>query len=137
MRLVLRFQPWGRRIRVMMEGCPNCSPACRAKHHRIVYWDPGQGGGEVEMLYQSPADFCTELFEEALHREEADGTEWSLHEVTVVSEAPDTARVEAVWFGCGHVPDAGYYDVFERTAFVLVKRGERWHLHSQEFLGYE
>jgi hypothetical protein len=116
----------------MMEECPKLFVGVPGEAPPDRVADPGQGGGEVEMPYQSPADFCT-----ALHREETGGTEWNLHEVTVVSETPDTARVEAVWFGCGHAPDAGYYDVFERTAFVLVKRGERWHLHSQEILGYE
>ncbi|WP_189267332.1 hypothetical protein [Streptomyces fuscichromogenes] len=42
--------------------------------------------------------------------------------MTVVSETSDAARVETLWFTYGHDPDSGYYDVFERTAFVLVKR---------------
>lgn len=57
--------------------------------------------------------------------------------MTVVSETPDAARVEALWFIYGHAPDSGYYDIFERTAFVLVKRYDGWRLHSEEDLGYE
>ncbi|MEU4098515.1 hypothetical protein [Streptomyces sp. NPDC026673] len=57
--------------------------------------------------------------------------------MSVVSETPETARIEALWFSCGHAPDAGYYEGFERTAFVLVKRDGGWRLHSEEHLGYE
>ncbi|WUD70340.1 hypothetical protein OG937_45615 [Streptomyces sp. NBC_00510] len=60
-----------------------------------------------------------------------------LDEVTVVSETPETTRIEAVWFSYGHDPDSGYYDVFERTAVVLVKQDAGWRLHSEEFLGYQ
>ncbi|MDX2648782.1 hypothetical protein PV341_35490 [Streptomyces sp. PA03-1a] len=60
-----------------------------------------------------------------------------LEEVTVVSETPEAARIEARWFSSGHDPDSGYYDVFERTAFVLVKQDGGWRLHSEEDLGYE
>ena len=90
------------------------------------------------MLYQSPADFCAE-YTKAHQGETTDvfGGVSSLHEVTVVSQTPDTARVDAVWFTYGHAPDAGYYDVFERTAFVLVKRNDGWHVRSRENLGYE
>jgi hypothetical protein len=90
------------------------------------------------MLYQSPADFCAKYAE--FHKgENTDvfGGVSALHEVTVVSQTPDTARVEALWFTYGHAPDAGYYDVFERTAFVLVKRTCGWRLDSEEHLGYE
>ncbi|WP_143681738.1 hypothetical protein [Actinacidiphila glaucinigra] len=53
------------------------------------------------------------------------GAVFTLEEVTVVSETPQTARIEALWFTCGHEPGSGYYDVFERTAFVLVQGGRR------------
>ncbi|GAA4711209.1 hypothetical protein [Phytohabitans rumicis] len=90
------------------------------------------------MLYQSPADYCAE-YAKAHNRNKTDefGAVSTLEKVTVVSETPDTARVEALWFTCGHDPDSGYYDVFERTAFVLVKRYNGWRLHSEEDLGYE
>ena len=90
------------------------------------------------MLYQSPADFCAE-YAEAHNRDQTDGSGEvsTLDEVTVVSETPDTARVEALWYTYGHAPDAGYYEVFERTRFVLVKRHDGWRLHSEENLGYE
>lgn len=55
--------------------------------------------------------------------------------VTNISETPDTARVEALWFTCGHDPESGYYDVHERTAFVLVNRHDGWRLHAEEDLG--
>ncbi len=90
------------------------------------------------MLYQSPADFCAE-YTKAHNRKKTDefGAESTLERVTVVSQNPDTARVEALWFTCGHDPDSGYYDVFQRTAFVLVKQHDEWRLHSEEDLGYE
>jgi hypothetical protein len=75
------------------------------------------------MRCESPADFCAK-YTEAHRHEETDelGTSSTLHEVTVVKVTSDTARVEALWYRCGHAPDAGFYDVLERTAFVLVKR---------------
>ena len=90
------------------------------------------------MLYQSPADFCAE-YTKAHEGDKTDGfgNTSALDKVTVVSQTPDTARVEALWFTYGHAPDAGYFDVFERIAFVLVKRDNGWHLHSEESLGYE
>ncbi|MEV4842255.1 hypothetical protein AB0K20_03385 [Micromonospora matsumotoense] len=90
------------------------------------------------MLYQSPADFCAR-YAEAHSNGKVDGFggESSVDSVTVVSEAPDTARIDALWYTYGHDPDSGFYDVFERTAFVLVKRHDGWHLHSEENLGYE
>ncbi|AWW35433.1 hypothetical protein [Streptomyces cadmiisoli] len=90
------------------------------------------------MLYESPADFCAE-YARAHDRDKADGfgAVSRLEEVTVVREASDTARVEALWFTCGHDPYSGYYDVFKRTAFVLVKQYDGWRLHSEEDLGYE
>jgi ketosteroid isomerase-like protein len=90
------------------------------------------------MLYQSPADFCAE-YAKAHNREitKEFGATSRLEAVTVVSEAPDTARVEARWYTSGHAPDAGYYDVFERTVFVLVKRSDGWHILSKEDLPYE
>jgi hypothetical protein len=93
---------------------------------------------EVQMLYQSPADFCAE-YARANQGEKTDGFGGVTHldEVNVVSETADTARVEARWFTCGHAPDAGYYDVFEPIAFVLVKRSDGWHVRSEESLGYE
>ncbi|MFE9605811.1 hypothetical protein [Streptomyces hokutonensis] len=93
---------------------------------------------EVQMLYQSPADFCAE-YAKANNAGKTDvfGAEFTLETVTVVSETPDRARVEALWFLCGHDPDSGYYDASERIAFVLVKRSDGWRLHSEENLGYE
>jgi ketosteroid isomerase-like protein len=90
------------------------------------------------MLYRSPADFCAE-YAKAHSRPETDATgdTVELDEVAVVSETPDTARVVASLFHHGHAPDAGYYDVFERIAFVLVKRDDGWHLDSEEHLGYD
>lgn len=90
------------------------------------------------MAYQSPADFCAE-YAKAHSLNEADEADavFTLQEVTVVSETPDTARVEALWFACGHEPDSGYYDVFERFAFDLVKRHDGWLLQATENLGYE
>ena len=90
------------------------------------------------MLYQSPADFCAK-YAKAHNRVETGGfgEVSTLDKVTVVSETPDTARVEALWYAYGHDPDSGYYDVFERTAFVLVKRHDGWRLYSEENLGYE
>ncbi|MGX9887008.1 hypothetical protein [Streptomyces sp. NPDC002276] len=90
------------------------------------------------MLYRSPADFCAEYAKaNNAGKTDAFGAESTLEEVTVVSETPDTARVEALWFTCGHDPDSGYYDAFERTAFALVKRPDGWRLHAEENLGYE
>jgi hypothetical protein len=90
------------------------------------------------MRYESPADFCAR-YAEAHSRDETNrlGTTSTLDKVTVVSVTSDTARVEALWYLCGHAPEAGFYDVFERTAFVLVKRHDGRHLHSEENLGYE
>ena len=90
------------------------------------------------MAYESPAHFCTE-YAKAHGRDETDESDavLTLEKVTVVSETPETARVEALWFACGHEPDSGYYDVFERFAFILVKRHDEWHLHATENLGYE
>ena len=90
------------------------------------------------MPYQSPTDFCAK-YARAYNRDIPGGFDQvtTLDEVTVVSETPDTARVEAVWWTNGHAPDAGYYEVSERTAFVLVKRHDGWHVHSEENLGYE
>ncbi|MFE0631526.1 hypothetical protein ACFW3D_31790 [Streptomyces sp. NPDC058864] len=90
------------------------------------------------MLYQSPADFCAE-YAGAHNRDKTDGSGGvtRLERVTVVSETPQAARIEALWFSYGHEPESGYYDVFERTAFVLIKQHDGWRLHSEEFLGYE
>ncbi|MFI8186163.1 hypothetical protein ACIF70_37495 [Actinacidiphila glaucinigra] len=90
------------------------------------------------MLYQSPADFCAE-YARAHNRGKTDGSGavTGLEEVTVVSETLQTARIEALWFSSGHDPYSGYYDVFERTAFVLVKQHGGWRLHSEKSLGYE
>ncbi|RKN35592.1 hypothetical protein [Micromonospora musae] len=90
------------------------------------------------MLYQSPADFCAK-YAEAHNRDQTDesGATTVLDRVTIVSETAETARIEAVWYTFGHEPESGYYDVFERTAFVLVKRHDGWRLHSEENLGYE
>lgn len=90
------------------------------------------------MPYQSPADFCAE-YAKAHEGESTDvfGNVSFLDEVTVVSQTPEMARVDARWFTSGHAADAGYFDVFERTAFVLIKRDDGWHLHSEENLGYE
>ncbi|GAA3398144.1 hypothetical protein [Cryptosporangium minutisporangium] len=90
------------------------------------------------MLYQSPAGFCSEYAQahNSTKTNEFGGVS-TLESVTVVSETPDTARVEALWFTYGHAPDSGYYDAHERTAFVLVKRPDGWLLHAEEDLGYE
>jgi hypothetical protein len=93
------------------------------------------------MLYQSPADFCAE-YAEAHNRGRTVQTpgyieEYILDELTVVGETSDTTRVEALWRIVGHEMDSGYYDGLQRTAFVLVKRHDGWHLQSEEFLGYE
>jgi len=90
------------------------------------------------MLHQSPADFCAEYAKaNSTGKTDAFGAESTLETVTVVSETLDTARVEALWFTCGHDPDSGYYDAFERTAFLLVKRSDGWRVRSEENLGYE
>jgi ketosteroid isomerase-like protein len=89
------------------------------------------------MPYQSPADFCSEYAEHSSDPANEFGAVSTLEEATVVSETPETARVEALWFTWGHDPDSGYYDVFERTAMILVKRRDGWRLHSTESLGYE
>jgi ketosteroid isomerase-like protein len=93
------------------------------------------------VLYQSPADFCAEYASAHSHDEidEAGvfGQKSTLDAMTVVGETPDSARVEALWYTCGHDPDSGYYEVFERIAFVLVKRHDGWYLQSEENLGYE
>ncbi|GLH96493.1 hypothetical protein [Phytohabitans aurantiacus] len=90
------------------------------------------------MAYQSPAHFCAEYAKDhsPTEADESDAV-FTLEKVTVVSETADTARVEALWFACGHEPDSGYYDVFERFAFILVKRDDGWRLHATENLGYE
>ncbi|MEU6343327.1 hypothetical protein ABZ883_20590 [Streptomyces sp. NPDC046977] len=90
------------------------------------------------MLYQSPADFRAE-YARVHDRDRTDGfgAVSALEEVIVVSETPETARIEARWFTYGHDPDSGSYDVYERTAFVLIKRHDGWRLHSEERLGYE
>ncbi|MFI1988587.1 hypothetical protein [Actinoplanes sp. NPDC020271] len=90
------------------------------------------------MLYRSPADFCAAYTE--AHRGDRSGEAGemtTLDAVTVVSQTPDTAQVEARWFTYGHYPDAGYYDVFHRTAFSLIKQDDGWCLQSEEDLGYE
>lgn len=90
------------------------------------------------MLYRSPADFCAEYAEaHGGTKTDAFGAVSGLEKVTVVSETADTARIEALWFTYGHEPESGYYDVSERTAFVLVKGDDGWRLHSEEDLGYE
>lgn len=90
------------------------------------------------MLYESPADFCAKYAKAHSHdKTDGFGAISTLDKVTVVSETPDTARVEVLWHTCGHDPDSGHYDVFEHTAFVLVKRDDGWRLHSEENLGYE
>jgi ketosteroid isomerase-like protein len=90
------------------------------------------------MLYESPADFCAKYAKAHSHdKDDGFGQTSTLGEVTVVSETSDTARVEVLWHTFGHAPDAGYYEVFERTAFVLVKRHDGWRLHSEDNLGYE
>jgi hypothetical protein len=50
---------------------------------------------DVQMLYQSPAEFCAE-YAKAYNRDQTDefGATSTLDSVTVVSETPDTARVE-------------------------------------------
>jgi len=90
------------------------------------------------MHYQSPADVCAE-YAKAHHCDKTDefGTTSTLEAVTVVSETPDTARVEVRWHTSGHAPDAGYYEVVEPTVFVLVKRPDGWHILSTEDLPYE
>jgi ketosteroid isomerase-like protein len=89
------------------------------------------------MLYQSPADFCAKYIEEHSDDKTNGPDKSTLDKVTVVSETPDTARIDALWFTYGHDPDSGYWDVSERTAFVLVRRDDGWRLHSAEDLGYE
>jgi len=90
------------------------------------------------MVYQSPADFCTEYAKTPnRNRNNQLGEMSTLEAVTVVSETADTARVEARWFTSGHAPDAGYYDVIEPTVFVLVKRSDGWHVRSAHDLPYE
>ncbi|MBE1488585.1 hypothetical protein [Plantactinospora soyae] len=90
------------------------------------------------MPYESPADFCAKF---AIERGGRDAGFFDarsvLDRVTVVGETTDTARVEATWYTSGHDPESGYWDVFERAAFVLVKRVDGWHLNSEEDLGYE
>jgi hypothetical protein len=98
----------------------------------------GRTDGEIQMGYQSVADFCAEYASSHIHDEPGVfGQETTLDKMTVVSETPDTARVEARWYTCGHDPDSGYYDVFERTAVVLVKRHDGWHPQSEENFGFE
>lgn len=93
---------------------------------------------KVQMPYRSPAEFCAEYVKAGGQDENsAFGEKSTLDSMTVVSETPDEVRIEALWYTAGHDPDSGYYDVFERFAFVLVKRHDGWHLHSQENLGYE
>jgi len=90
------------------------------------------------MRYRSPADFCAE-YAKAHKSPKADyyGDMSILEKVTVVSEAPDTARVEAHWYTYGNGPDEGFYDVFERTAFILLKKAGGWRVHSEEKLPYD
>lgn len=92
----------------------------------------------VQMRYQSPADFCAE-YAEANSTDTTDdaGATSTLEAVTVVSQTPDTARVEARWYTCGHAPDAGFYDVIERTVYVLVKQSDGWRVHAKEELPFE
>lgn len=90
------------------------------------------------MLYRSPEDFSAEYAEaHSSVRTDEFGNKSTLDTLTVVSETPDTARVEARWFTYGHDPDSGYFDVFERIAFVLVRQDDGWRLHAEEDLGYE
>jgi ketosteroid isomerase-like protein len=90
------------------------------------------------MPYQSPADFRAEYTKaHSRHKTDEFDAVSTLEEVTVVSETPDTARVEASWYTSGHAPDAGFYEVVERTIFVLVKRSDGWHIHAEEKLPYE
>jgi hypothetical protein len=90
------------------------------------------------MPYQSPADFCAEYAKAHNHDiTDESGATSTLESVTVVSETPDTARIEVRWFTSGHAPDAGYYDVVDPTAFVLVKQSDGWHIHAKEDLPYE
>lgn len=90
------------------------------------------------MPYQSPDDFCAEYAKAHEGTEiDSNGNVTSLDEVTVVGQTSDTARVVARFFTYGHASDAGYFDVFEPTAYVLVKRDDGWHVHSEENLGYE
>ena len=63
------------------------------------------------MGYQSLADFCAEYASSHSHHETGVfGQTTTLDKMTVVSETPDTARVEARWYTSGHDPDSGYYD---------------------------
>ena len=90
------------------------------------------------MPFQSPADFCAEYAKTPDRTQNDESGEMStLDSVTVVSETPDTARVEARWYTSGHAPDAGYYEVVEPTVFVLVKRSDGWHVNSKEDLPWE
>ena len=89
------------------------------------------------MLHQSPASFCTTYAE--AHRNGTAGefgSESTLDGVSVVSQTPNTARIDALWYTCGHDPESGYYDVFQRTAFDLVKQHDGWHLQAEEIFGY-
>jgi ketosteroid isomerase-like protein len=90
------------------------------------------------MIYQSPAEFRAEY---AKSGDRATAEEFAelavLEDVSVVSENADEARVEARWHISGHDPDSGYYDVVERTVFVLAQRSDGWHLHSTENLPWE
>ena len=90
------------------------------------------------MPYQSPADFCAEYAEEHNSEQIDDSGGTTMFEaVTVVSETPDTARVEACWYTFGHAPDAGFYEATERTIYLLAKRTDGWHIVATEQLPYE
>jgi hypothetical protein len=88
------------------------------------------------MLYESPADFCARYPREGKNPSTTRSDEASEPvSVTLVSETPDTARVEVVWYTYGHDYDSGFYDVHELTAINLVRSGDRWIQHSEEPLG--
>ncbi|MEO3930685.1 hypothetical protein ABGB07_43580 [Micromonosporaceae bacterium B7E4] len=93
--------------------------------------------GEVQMLYQSVADFCAKYAETHKSHQNHDPDYLSeLGSVKVVSETPDTARVEALRYASGHAPDAGFWDAYETVTFVLVRRHDGWRVHS-ETLDYD
>jgi ketosteroid isomerase-like protein len=88
------------------------------------------------MRYGSPAAFCA-TYAEAHSDDKTDrlGTTCTLDSVTVVSETSDTAHVEALWYLYGHAPEAGFYDLRERTAIILVKQHDGWRVHTEADLG--
>ncbi|MFG1928588.1 hypothetical protein [Cryptosporangium sp. NPDC048952] len=60
------------------------------------------------MLYQNPADFCTEYAKAHDQNENGKfGSTSTLEEITVVSHTRDTARVAARWYTWGHDPIPG------------------------------